>query len=153
MQVVRHKRGQSARGGDVEAGGGPEKSTMDGSGGDVISGSGLVQAAPEGGGIRGVTGKGNRVEGASGGVGSVHGGKGQSSKGESGAPKGGEVGVVVEDSPLAKSPGPDPSAVSVQVRGKTISPNKLGGNGGENSALGNDVSPRKWSPVPSISEH
>lgn len=144
--------GATQEGGVTEVGGGPEKSLVDGSGGDVISGGGLVHAAPEGEVIREVTGKVHSVEGVSGGVGSVHVGKGQSSKGDSGAAEDGEIGVVAEESAPAKSPGKDSSAFSVQVRSKTMSPSKLGGNGGENTAIRNEVSPGERSPVPSISE-
>ena len=50
------------------------------------------------------------------------------------------------------SPGRGASAFSIHVRSKTISPSKLGGNGGENNAPGGEVSPSKWPQSPSIPE-
>ena len=116
---------------------------------DAIARSAGLQAVPEVGEVRGVLGEGDSGEAASGGVGTAEVGVVPSIRGESDVGEGGEVGVGVEDPMPAQSPGRGISAFSVTLRSKTISDNKMGGNGGQNSANDSEVSFSQWSPTPS----
>ena len=146
------QEGGVSQGGDVDVGGGPEQNQEGVSGVEGIGGSGGVTEGGKGNGVRGVVGKGDSGEAASGGLGSVHGVVGQTYIGESDLVQGGEVGVTAEESTLALSPGRGASAFGIHVRSKTISPHKIGGNGGENIAPSGEVSPSIWPLSPSISE-
>ena len=91
-------------------------------------------------------------EGVSGGVVSVHGGKGQIHRGESDVVEGGDVGIVAEMESHALSPGKGVYAFFVHKISKSMSPSKLGGNGGENNAHGSQVCPTKSFHIWSILE-
>ena len=146
------QEGGSSQGGDVDVGAGSEKNPVGGSGVEGTAGSLGVEEGGKGVGASGVVGKGDSGQAASGGVGSVHGGVGQSNRGESETQQCGEVEIIAEGSTPAVSPGRGASAFSVHVRSKTISPSKLGVNGGENNARGGEVSPSIWPQSPSIPE-
>ena len=141
-----------SQGGDVDAGGGPKKNLVGGSGVDGTAGSGGVEEGGKGVGAMGVVGKGESGEAKSGGVGSAQGGVGQSNRGENDTQQVGELEIIAEGSTPKVSPGRGASAFSVQVRSKTISPSKLGVNGGENNARGGEVSHSIWPQSPSIPE-
>ena len=136
----------------VADGGGDEKNTEGGSGVEGVSGNKVVEEGIKGGGMSREHGKVESGEAASGGVGSVLGGKGQSIGGDIDVDKGGEVAVVAPESTPVVSPGRGASAFSVQLRSKTQSPSRLGGNGAPNNAPGSEVSPQKWSPIPCLPE-
>ena len=146
------QEGGLSQGGDVDVGGGPKKNPEGGSGVEGIGGSRGVEEGGKGVKVRGVVGRGDSGEAASGYVGSVHGGVGQTHIGESVIVQGGEVGVIAEESTPALSPGRGTSTYSIHVRIKTISPHKIGGNGGENNAPGGEVNPSIWPLRPSILE-
>ena len=144
------QEGGISQGGDV--GGGPEKNLVGGSGVEGTAASTGVEERGKGVGAMGVVGKGESGEAASGGVGNVHGGVGQSNRGENDTQQVGELEIIGEGSTPKVSPGRGASAFSVHVRSKTISPSKLGVNGGENNARGGEVSPSIWPQSPSIPE-
>ena len=136
--------------GDVDVGGGREKNEEGGSGVEGIVRSRGVTEGGKGVGVGVVLGKGDSGKVASGGVGSVHGGVGQAARVESDVVADGEVGVIAEESTPALSEGKGASAFAIHVRSKTMSPSKIGGNGGENIAHGGEVSPSIWAESPSI---
>ena len=144
------QEGAVSEGGDVGVGGGPDQSTLGGSGGEVVSGNAGVQDVPEVGEVTRVLGVGDSGEaGSGGGVVSPQGGTGQTDRADSGVGDGGEVRIVAGEPLPAQSPGRGVSAFSVTLRSKTQSPNKLGGNHGQDSANDSEVSLSQWAPIPS----
>ena len=144
------QEGQVNPGEDLAIGAATLKSTIGGSEEEAHSGSGGVQPGPQPGETRHSAGLGDSGEAVSGGVGSVQEGRGQGHKEGSVVVEAGEAQVVAVNSTAAQSPGRGTSAFSVHVRSKTMSPGKLGGNGVQSNATGNEVSPQKWSPLKSI---